>query len=262
MASYREEGFAKITAAKKIKFSHRASRKLEKKLDKARMHYEKLLYETFENAYLRHFRVTVFGSAKIEDTTSEEFQFVSNLARELGKSLDVDIVTGGGGGLMLAASTGLYQALKETNGEARNQGVLMDLPEKESHEFNPFLDVTEKFQCFTTRLEEFVRSSHGIYLAPGGIGTALEAALFIQLKQKGMVEKNFPILAHPFWKPILENENKMMFSARGKKNQQRLLDKGDLKLVYYTSDIPEIVKIFKKSFAAWKKITRKVDYAK
>jgi hypothetical protein len=262
MASYRKEGITKIKAAKKIKLSHSGGRKLEKSLDKARMRYEKLLYESFENAYLHHYRITIFGSAKIENIHSEEFRFVSNLTHELGKNLDVDIVTGGGGGLMLAASTGLYQAMNETNGNARNQGVLMDLPNQGDGELNPFLDVTDKFHCFTTRLEEFVRSSNGIYLAPGGIGTALEAALFIQLKQKGKVEKNFPILAHPFWKPIFENENKLMYSARGKQQKERLLEEKDLNIVKYTDDISEVVKIFKKDLAAWKKLEKKVVYSK
>jgi hypothetical protein len=262
MSYYRQKSIAKFLAAKKIKFTHKNNRKVEKQLDKARIRYEELLAESFAHAYLCHYRVTIFGSAKIASSNSEEFKFVSALARELGKSLDVDIVTGGGGGLMLAASTGLYQALRETNGEARSQGILIDLSERGAVEFNPFLDVSEKFNCFTTRLEEFVRSSHGIYLAPGGIGTALEAALFIQLKQKGDLEKDFPVLAHPFWKPIFEYENKLMFSARGKQNKERLLNKCDLKLVKYTDDIPEIVKIFKKNLQAWNKLARKVDYKK
>src|SRR5437870_7230291 len=69
------------------------------------------------------FRVCIFGSARIrpEDPT---YQMVYRLAKSLGE-LGVDIVTGGGPGLMEAANRGVQAAKNE---RARSYGLPIELP--------------------------------------------------------------------------------------------------------------------------------------
>jgi predicted Rossmann-fold nucleotide-binding protein len=227
--------------------------------------YEKSLAESFPYAYFEHFRITFFGSGLITNKNSKEYRFVEKLAKKMGESMSVDIVTGGGGGLMLAANEGLAEAQKTMkkkykNINCHNLGIKVDL----SHEMgrNEFLDKEENFQNFSTRLEEFVRTSNGVYLAPGGFGTDLEAAMFVQLKQRWRMEGDFPILAHPFWRPIFEHENKIMFQKQIANGGTPLIAKEDLHIVKYTSDIKEIIKIFKENFYQWENLKKKVKWTK
>src|SRR5438132_3589734 len=81
------------------------------------------------------FRVCIFGSARIrpEDPT---YQMVYRLAKSLGE-LGVDIVTGGGPGLMEAANRGV-QAAK--NPRARSYGLPILLP-RSNETPNKHLDI-------------------------------------------------------------------------------------------------------------------------
>jgi len=266
MTSYRIAGLRKIYTSEKIELSHKKNREIEKKLEKSRYQYEQNIRKSFIHSYFHSYRITIFGSAKIHDISAENFRFVSNLTKRLGKVMDIDIVTGGGGGLMLAANHGLAEAVIEAKKNNRkhngkNLGIMVDLPGGEGGEKflqgNGYLDYSKKFENFSTRLEEFVRDSNGVYLAPGGFGTDLEAAMFIQLKQKGKLEYNFPILAHPFWKPIFNYEKHLMYGKRIKKGKTAYITENDLNLIYYTDNISEIVRIFKKSYSSWKNLKKK-----
>ncbi|MCI5149330.1 MAG: hypothetical protein D3916_08075, partial [Candidatus Electrothrix sp. MAN1_4] len=52
-----------------------------------------------------NFSIAIFGSARLPDS-SPEFQFVVQLTQSLLEQVPVDIVTGGGPGIMEAASIG------------------------------------------------------------------------------------------------------------------------------------------------------------
>jgi len=265
LSAYRLTAIEKFKASPEIRLSRSREKIAEFKLDHSRKVYEKALAQSFPYSYFENFRITVFGSGLLADTTSNDYRFVEHLTRKLGKEMQVDIVTGGGGGLMLAANEGLSEAqtdLRKNHKKVlcRNLGIKVDL----SHEMgrNEFLDKEKNFLNFSTRLEEFVRTSNGIYLAPGGFGTDLEASMFVQLKQRWRMESDFPILAHPFWRPIFERENEIMFKKQIANGRTPLIAEEDLYLVHYTADLKEIVKIFGDSKKKWEELRKKVKWEK
>ena len=265
MAGYRLNSVEKFKNSKSIQLSQAEGATVEKRLDRAQKKYEQLLEESFPFHFFDSYRVTIFGSGMISDENSHEFKFVEQLTEKLGKEMQVDIVTGGGGGLMLAANEGLENAKKDflkNNKKVgfKNYGIRVSLPNEMGR--NNCLDVIEDFENFSTRLEEFVRTSNAVYLAPGGFGTDLEAAMFVQLKQRWKIESDFPIIAHPFWKRVYEKESHWMYDKRKKKGFAPLIDANDKHLLQYSKSIPEIVRILKKHHRVWKKMHKKVRWVR
>ena len=258
MPSYRVTELEKLYSSDKITINLAEAKKLEERLQKTTKKYERLLHETFLASYLDNYRVAIFGSSRVEPE-SDTFHFVKNLACRIGTEIDADIVTGGGGGLMLAANLGLEKArTKRKNSRSKNLGITIDLEHEKGR--NNSLDVTRHFENFSTRLESFVRSSNAIYIAPGGIGTDLEAGMFMQIKQLKKLEPTFPILAHPFWKPIFNYENGLMYQKQLKMGRTTLIGEDDLVLVHFTDNLKEITHILKASYNGWLKLREKVTF--
>ena len=131
------------------------------------------------------FRVSIFGSARLRPG-SEQYQEVYDLAYQLSMR-GVDIVTGGGPGLMEAASKGAQAGSKKT----RSIGLHIELPFEVDP--NRHLDVKRQHKRFSSRLDEFMRISHAVVVTPGGIGTLLELFYTWQLIQVKHIRKR-PIL--------------------------------------------------------------------
>src|SRR5947209_11973527 len=145
------------------------------------------------------FRVCIFGSARIrpEDPT---YQTVYQLAKSLAQ-LGVDIVTGGGPGLMEAANRGVQDARNE---RSKSYGLPIELP-RSVETPNKHLDIKSQHKRFSSRLDEFMRLSHAVIVAPGGIGTMLELMYVWQLIQVGMVEERAVILLdRSMWNGLLD----------------------------------------------------------
>ena len=122
-----------------------------------------------------YYRVSIFGSARIKPDTTE-YQQVYELAFELSRQR-VDIVTGGGPGLMNAANKGA----KDGGEHSRSIGLPIELPFET--DANSHLDVKRHHRRFSSRLDEFMRISHAVVVTPGGIGTLLELFYTWQLIQ-------------------------------------------------------------------------------
>src|SRR5439155_276471 len=145
------------------------------------------------------FRVCIFGSARIrsQDPTYKE---IYCLALELAR-LGMDIVTGGGPGLMEAANRGVQDA---RNGRSKSYGLPILLPRRDEVP-NKHLDIKSEHKRFSSRLDEFMRLSGAVVVAPGGIGTLLELFYVWQLLQVGLLEKRPVILlGTPFWQGLLD----------------------------------------------------------
>jgi uncharacterized protein (TIGR00730 family) len=145
------------------------------------------------------FRVCIFGSARIrqQDPTYQE---VYRLARALAVT-GMDIVTGGGPGLMEAANRGVQDA---QNGRSKSYGLPILLP-RVPEDANKHLDIKSEHKRFSSRLDEFMRLSHAVVVAPGGIGTLLELAYVWQLLQVGLLPKRPVILlGGAFWGGLVE----------------------------------------------------------
>ena len=95
------------------------------------------------------FRVAIFGSARLKEDSPEYYQ-VFNLARLIA-SAEIDLVTGGGPGLMEAASKGFHEG--KENVALRSIGLNIKLPDKQR--FAAHLDVKNEFDLFSERLDSF-----------------------------------------------------------------------------------------------------------
>ena len=140
------------------------------------------LWETIETLErlqprnLERFRVSIFGSARIEESDP-----LFSQAREIGWRLaeaGCEIVTGGGGGLMQAVDLGASSgSLKLPAGG--------DLPVRTVTDGGdaPFVERVYRHRTFFSRLHHFVRLSSAFVVLPGGIGSTLEAVMVWQLLQ-------------------------------------------------------------------------------
>src|SRR5206468_3206862 len=147
---------------------------------------------------VEHYRVSVFGSSRIRrgDPVYEE---VKKLSFELAR-MGVDIVTGGGPGLMEAANSGAREGQGES--KAWSFGLAIHLPTEENA--NPFVDKVFRHRTFFSRLHHFVRLSSAFIVVPGGIGTALELFMVWQLLQVKHVAQHPLILVGTMWAGLIE----------------------------------------------------------
>jgi uncharacterized protein (TIGR00730 family) len=134
------------------------------------------------------FRVVIFGSARIQPHDAV-YQQVYRIAHALAQR-GIDIVTGGGPGLMEAANRGVLDVVER---ESRSYGLLIDIPSLKEPE-NKHLDIKSSHQRFSSRLDEFMRLSNAVIVAPGGIGTLLEFVYVWQLLQVGLTNDRPVIL--------------------------------------------------------------------
>jgi predicted Rossmann-fold nucleotide-binding protein len=97
-----------------------------------------------------HFRVAIFGSARIEkgDTVCKSVHSLARIIPEAGMGL----VTGGGPGLMSAASEGYYVGRKSA--KTHSVGLRIKLPMEENEAGR--LDIKREFDRFLERLNNFV----------------------------------------------------------------------------------------------------------
>jgi len=144
------------------------------------------------------FRVCIFGSARLRPG-HRTYQTVRELARMLG-DLGIDVVTGGGPGLMEAANQGVQAARRS---DASSFGVTIDLPLLRERA-NRHLDIKSEHRRFSSRLDEFMRLSELVIVAPGGIGTLLELVYVWQLVQVRMIPpRPLILLGEEYWRGLL-----------------------------------------------------------
>src|SRR5207248_7966519 len=131
--------------------------------DRARAHLQRTLEEYwYLDTHLRvventNFRVCLFGSARI--TPGDPlYQTVYHLSRRLAER-GMDVITGGGPGLMEAANAGVRAAGTQHSPSgaglsiSRSYGVTLDLPTL--HEApNAHLDIKSSHKRFSSRLDE------------------------------------------------------------------------------------------------------------
>src|SRR3989338_5265572 len=124
------------------------------------------------------FRVAIFGSTRVKKG-DKTYAVVYRLAKMIGHE-GIDIVTGGGPGLMEADSTGHAAGSKGTN-NSHTLGLLIKLPKKQRTSKN--LDIKHEFSKFSERLDTFMSLSNAVVVASGGLGTLLELVYTWQLAQ-------------------------------------------------------------------------------
>jgi uncharacterized protein (TIGR00730 family) len=186
------------------------------------------------------FRVAIFGSARLTDE-SPEYRLVFNLVRLIA-SAEMNLVTGGGPGLMAAATDGFYEGKKDTSINAI--GLNIKLPKEQT--FAAHLDIKRQFDRFSERLDSFVALSNAFVVTPGGIGTILELFYVWQLAQVKEIANKPLILMGEMWTDLLRWMREWPLG-------NNLLDESDLHLIYLTKDYKEAFAVIQESYNHFKK---------
>jgi uncharacterized protein (TIGR00730 family) len=138
--------------------------------------------------------VSIFGSAR----TSPDhpyYKLTEQIARLLSDA-GFSVISGGGPGIMEAASKGAYF------GKSASIGLNIQLPH-EQHA-NPYQDMSHTFRHFFARKVMFVKFATAYVVMPGGFGTLDELMEALTLVQTGKTRKIPIILVHaPFWRDLL-----------------------------------------------------------
>lgn len=149
----------------------------------------------------RFYRVCIFGSARIKPDT-KQYSEVYELARYLSWE-GIDVLTGGGPGLMEAANMGARLGSEEKKTKSLSYGLSIQLefePEPNRH-----LDIKRHHHKFSSRLDDFIRLSNSVVCTPGGIGTLLEFFFVWQLIQvKHATPRPIVLLERAFWEGVLD----------------------------------------------------------
>ena len=159
-----------------------------------------LEHQLFELEDHRFYRTCIFGSARIKPE-GIEYNDVFELARYLAWE-GVDILTGGGPGLMEAANKGAHHGKEERRTKSLSFGISVQLPHEP--EPNLHLDIKRHHFKFSSRLDDFMRLSHSVICTPGGIGTMLEFYFSWQLIQvKHMSMRPIVLMDKSYWSGVL-----------------------------------------------------------
>jgi uncharacterized protein (TIGR00730 family) len=184
-------------------------------IEEVRQQIERTLEQYFNlEAELKHlerdrFRVCIFGSARTQPD-DPVYHTVYRMSRMLSE-LNIDVVTGGGPGLMEAANLAVRDA---HNGVSQSIGLTIHLPRSQELA-NKHLDIKSEHKRFSSRLDEFMRLSHVVIVAPGGIGTLLELMYVWQLIQVGLIEPRAVILLdRSLWGGLLAWMKEQMLGRR------------------------------------------------
>src|ERR671938_950340 len=183
---------------------------------------------------VEHYRVSIFGSSRIRrgDPIYEE---VKKLSYELA-TMGIDIVTGGGPGLMEAANAGAMEG--QIDSHARSFGLAIHLPTEESA--NPFVNKVFRHRTFFSRLHHFIRLSSAFIVFPGGIGTSLELFMVWQLLQVKHVAEHPLILVGTMWNGLLE-------WARGSMLERDLVSPSDFDAIKVVGSSADAVPLIRES---------------
>jgi len=149
----------------------------------------------------RFYRTCIFGSARIKPET-KQYTEVFSLARYLAWE-GIDVLTGGGPGLMEAANKGARLGKEEKKTQSLSYGLSIQLefePEPNRH-----LDIKRHHHKFSSRLDDFMRLSHSVVCTPGGIGTLLEFFFVWQLIQvKHATPRPVVLMEKAFWEGLID----------------------------------------------------------
>jgi len=191
------------------------------------------LWETIESLErlqprnLERFRVSIFGSARI-DETSPLYSEAQALATRLAEA-GCEIVTGGGGGLMQAVDRGASRgAVRRPAGGNLPVRTVTDRGDA------PFVEKVYRHRTFFSRLHHFVRLSSAFIVLPGGIGSTLEAMMVWQLLQAKHLPPTPFLLYGSHWHGLCSwLEEQAM--------EQGFVDADDLRLPTHVDTVEEAV---------------------
>jgi len=183
--------------------------------------YGKELLQDLKNS------VTFFGSARTPQTDKYAI-LAQKLAFKLSKK-NINIITGGGDGIMQAANRGAFKA-----DNAHSIGLSIDLPFEQST--NPYTTKNLTFNYFFSRKYMLVKYSQACVVFPGGFGTLDEMFEVLTLTQTGKMNgfKVF-LVGIDYWEYLMKFIKKSLY-------KEGMIDKEDLNIITLTDDIELIEK--------------------
>ena len=174
--------------------------------------------------------VSIFGSARLSDKSP-----YYRSARELGGLLAQHghpVVTGGGHGIMAAASQGAYEY------GGRSLGLNIELPFEQT--LNPYTTDNLEFRYFFARKVMLTMAAKVYVFYPGGFGTLDEFFDILTLMQTHkMPQQPMFLIGKSYWRP-LEKFVTTRLEANG------LISKGDRGIYKITDNIMDVVKAAEK----------------
>lgn len=203
-------------------------KKLKKKLDLRKLR--------------KHFRVAIYGSARLKKN-DPRYKMIYALAKKIAEE-GIDLVSGGGPGLMDASSRGHHAGRKKKNNHALAFGLTIRLPTEQRESYH--LDIKREFNKFSNRLDHFIALSNVVVVAPGGIGTMLELMYTWQLVQVKQVCDIPIILLGDMWSGLLEWIRKSPIRSK-------FMDKSDMNLVFHAKTVSQAMTIIKAANTEFKK---------
>lgn len=218
----------KTSNTEKTNIGEKTRRKRISERLKALRERSRLLELELQNYTNSFFRVCIFGSARIKPDDIN-YTTTFDLAKRLGER-GIDVLTGGGPGLMEAANRGVLAGKHEFGTGSRSFGLTIELNKFETA--SEHLDTKLHHRRFSSRLDDFMRLSHAIIVVHGGIGTVLELFFSWQLIQVGHIsERPIILVDKKFWNPLIE-------WVRDSLVKKGLVSESDLRWVYLV-DTPE-----------------------
>jgi uncharacterized protein (TIGR00730 family) len=139
--------------------------------------------------------VSIFGSARIapDHPYYRQAERVARLLSDAGFS----VISGGGPGVMEAASKGAFQ------GKSASVGLNIQLPQEQQS--NAYQDISLTFRHFFARKVMFVKFAAAYVVLPGGFGTLDELMEALTLIQTGK-SRRFPLIlmSTAYWQGLLD----------------------------------------------------------
>jgi uncharacterized protein (TIGR00730 family) len=168
--------------------------------------------------------ISVFGTGRARPGDNA-YELAYKLGRMLAQAGFI-ITNGGYGGTMLAAAKGAAEAGGEIIG--------VTCSAFKNSKANKYITGEIVTASLDERLETLLKLGEGFVVLPGGTGTLLELARVWELKNKGFLNKDKPlILLGGFWRPLVELVDKD--------------DPGSSKLVHQADDVEQVISILKQS---------------
>lgn len=191
-----------------------------------------LIYGIFKISRASMPMVTIFGGSrmiKTEPPFSKAFEFAEMLVAH-----NISVLTGGGGGIMEAASCG---AKEKRNTDAKSIGIgVTNL----DHEKNQCVDIYFSLDYFFARKWLLVNYSRAFVFFPGGFGTLDELfEVLTQIQTHNLERTPVILIGNDYWQPLLA----WMYNQAGR---YHLIDKEELQLFIITDDIHQAFSIIKK----------------
>lgn len=189
------------------------------------------------------YRTCIFGSARIRPD-DDMYKLTMKIGELLGE-LGVDVLTGGGPGLMEAANKGVLHGKENSGTKSKSFGITIEL-NKFEEEPSEHLDIKHHHRRFSSRLEDFMRLSNSVIIVPGGIGTLLELYFTWQLVQVGhMPSRPLILVGSDFWKGLMAWMKDVV-------TKEKLISPGDLDFVSIVDTPEEAIALIKPDLEKFK----------